>query len=306
MSVESEQSECRRWRSIADLLEPGAKSPIAFIGAPLNEKALTPGRCDLAPKVVRETLKRMSVYDLETATDLGGFIINDLGDLDLKLKTPEEAFAPIQSVVSKAAYSHDLVIMIGGHNAVTRPGVRALGDLKRVGLLTLDAHFDMRDTDCGLNNGNPVRALLEDGFPGENIVQVGLQPFANTKRMHDAAKSAGITVKTMSHCFADGGMQMAVEGLSRLSSRCETIYVDFDIDVIDRSECPGAPGARPGGLAVREFFAAARAIATHPKVKVVDLTEFDPSLDIGGTSALTAARWVAEVLAGYTARIGKS
>ncbi len=303
MAAASEKSECRRWRSVADLLEPGAKSPIAFIGAPLNERALTPGRCDLAPKVVRETLRRLAAYDLETATDLGGLAIDDLGDLDLRFKTPEEALTPIQSAVSKAAFSHDLVIMVGGHNAVTRPGVRALGDLKRVGLLTIDAHFDLRDTDCGLNNGNPLRALLEDGFPGENIVQVGLQPFANTKRMHDTAKAAGITIKTMSHCAVEGGMRLAVEGLSRLSSRCDVIYVDFDIDVIDRSQCPGAPGARPGGLAVREFFGAARAIAAHPKVKVVDLTEFDPSLDMGDVTALTAARWVAEILAGFTARV---
>ena len=29
------------------------------------------------------------------------------------------------------------------------------------GLITLDAHFDMRDTSAGLSNGNPVRALIE-------------------------------------------------------------------------------------------------------------------------------------------------
>ena len=302
MAVESEKSECRRWRSIADLLAPGAKGPVAFIGAPLNEKSLTPGRCDLAPKVIRETLRRLSSYDVETAADLGGLVVNDCGDLDLKLKTPEEALAPIQSLISKTSFAHDLVILVGGNNAVTRAGVRGLGDLKRVGLLTLDSHFDMRDTDCGLNNGNPVRALLEDGFPGENIAQIGLQPFANTKRMHEAAKSAGIHVKTVSNCFADGTTQVVMEAVSRLSSRCDTIYADFDIDVIDRSQCPGAPGARPGGISARDFFSAARAVAAHPKVRVVDLTEFDPSLDVGDATALTAARWVAEILAGYAAR----
>jgi formiminoglutamase len=44
-------------------------------------------------------------------------------------------------------------------------------------------------------------------------------------------------------------------------------------------------------------------LGAHPKVKLVDLTEFDPSLDIADITALTAARWVAEILAGYSARL---
>jgi formiminoglutamase len=78
--------------------------------------------------------------------------------------------------------------------------------------------------------------------------------------------------------------------------------VDFDIDVIDRAQCPGAPGARPGGLPVDLFFRAARILAAHPKVRLVDLTEYDPSLDVGQVTELTAARFVCEILAGYARR----
>jgi formiminoglutamase len=72
--------------------------------------------------------------------------------------------------------------------------------------------------------------------------------------------------------------------------------------VIDRAQCPGAPGARPGGMHVDDFFAAARYLASHPGVKLVDLTEFDPSLDVGDITALTAGRWVCEILAGFANR----
>ena len=37
-------------------------------------------------------------------------------------------------------------------------------------------------------------------------------------------------------------------------------------------------------------------------VRVIDLTEWDPPLDPTDLSALTAARWVAECLAGYEMR----
>jgi arginase family enzyme len=80
------------------------------------------------------------------------------------------------------------------------------------------------------------------------------------------------------------------------------LVIDCDIDVIDRSQLPGAPGARPGGMAVGDFFRAVRTLASDPRVRVIDLTEWDPSLDSTDLSALTAARWVAECLAGFELR----
>jgi formiminoglutamase len=150
-------------------------------------------------------------------------------------------------------------------------------------------------------NGNPVRCLLEDGLPGANICQIGLAPIANTRKMHEDALAAGIGIFDIEFVLTEGIEQAIDEALERLS-HVEAILVDFDIDVIDRSQCPGAPGARPGGLPVAEFFAAARRLAAHPRVRLVDLTEFDPSLDVSDITALTAGRWVCEVLAGYSTR----
>jgi len=72
--------------------------------------------------------------------------------------------------------------------------------------------------------------------------------------------------------------------------------------VIDRSQFPGAPGARPGGMGSHDFFTAVRMLAVDPRVRLIDLTEWDPPLDSTDLSALTAARWVAESLAGYESR----
>ena len=64
----------------------------------------------------------------------------------------------------------------------------------------------------------------------------------------------------------------------------------------------GAPGARPGGMAVDDFFRAVRRLASETRVRLIDLTEWDPSLDLGDLSALTAGRWLAEVVAGFEQR----
>ena len=68
------------------------------------------------------------------------------------------------------------------------------------------------------------------------------------------------------------------------------------------SSRPASPGARPGGVALQAFLDASRVIGAHPKVRAIDLTEYDPSLEIGDLGALTAGRWLCEVLAGFVSR----
>lgn len=295
-------SDCRSWFSAADLLTEDANALVALLGAPLGLGSITPGRCDLAPATIRTAMKRMSVYDLQTETDLSLLRVFDAGDVEIETLAPADALAPIVARLGPLTKQHALTLLLGGNNAVTRPAVHALdASLQRVGLLTLDAHFDLRDTDCGLTNGNPVQALLEDGMPGRHIAQIGLLPFANTKKAHEKAKAAGIFVQTRDH-WDTGGTLVVEEALALLAERCEMIHVDFDIDVIERAHMPGAPGARPGGVSPSTFFQATRLICAHPKVHSIDLTEFDPSLDVANISALTAARWACEVLAGFLRR----
>ena len=289
------------WQSIADLLVGAGNADIALVGAPMEAGSVTPGRCDLAPETVRRTLRRFSTYDVETGRGLDLAVL-DAGDADVRGILPADGFAPIKDAVLRCTVDHALTLLIGGNNAVTRPAAHGLGlPLAEVGLITLDAHFDLRETDQGLINGNPVRALLEDGLPGANICQIGLAPFANTPKMHADAKAAGIGVWTIADCRAQGIAAILDQALARLG-HVDRLLVDFDIDVIDRSQCPGAPGARPGGMPVMMFLEAARRLGSEPRVRLVDLTEFDPSLDVGEVTALTAGRWVCEILAGYAAR----
>jgi len=294
-----EASEALAWRSVADLIGDHPDARVALVGAPLNERSLTPGRCDLAPKAFRAVLPRFSTYDVETGRDLST-PVHDAGDVPLKAVSPADAFTPIRGAVE--AHGHRaLTVLIGGNNAVTRPGVHALG-LERAGLLTLDAHFDLRDVDQGLTNGNPIQALLDDGLDGRRISQIGLAPFANTRRAHDKARAAGISVFTVADCRRRGTAAIVAQELDRLSALCDVIYVDVDIDVIDRGQWPASPGARPGGVPVHEAFEATRVIGAHSKVRAVDLTEYDPSLEVGDLGALTAGRWFCELLAGFQSR----
>ena len=290
------------WPNLSDLLSTDAEgAPIGLVGAPIATGSVTPGACDQAPPLLRRTLTRIGRYDVVTRSELSS-PIRDHGDVEVAGLTIEQATAPIRDGVAASVGAHALTLVVGGNNSVTRPAALGLGaPLDKVGLITLDAHFDMRDLHQGLGNGNPVRALIEDGLPGRNIAQIGLASFANTAAMHRDALAAGNLVINMEE-VRQGGIGPAIERALAHVSQCEMLVVDCDIDVIDRSQFPAAPGARPGGMQALDFFAAVRRLASEPRVRVIDLTEWDPPLDTTDLSALTAARWVAECVAGFEAR----
>ena len=298
------------WPNLTDLLvaadsPDGRAAPIGLVGAPLAAGSVTPGRCDLAPALLRATLKRIGRFNVETVREIETRVA-DYGDVNLTGLSIEAAFEPIRDTVATSLGQRALTLLIGGNNAITRPGLHGLAAahglrLDQVGLITLDAHFDLRETGGGLSNGNPIRALLEDGLPGANISQNGLAPFANSAAMFHDADAAGIDVATVSDCFGMGMKWIVSAALEELD-HVQAIMVDFDIDVIDRSQFPGAPGGRPGGIDASMFFEAAGILCSHPKVRLIDLTEWDPPLDPSDLSALVAGRWLAECIAGFEQR----
>src|SRR5215210_2878375 len=290
------------WPNLTDLVSTTQRdAPVGLVGVPLAAGSVTPGKCDLAPERLRQTLRRIGRYDIETGRELATQV-RDRGDVDVSGLTIEQATAPIMAAVRDSCDAHALTLLAGGNNAITRPAVLALGgSLDDVGLITLDAHFDMRDTTDGLSNGNPVRALLDEGLPGANIAQVGLAGFANSRAMHEEAIAAGNLAVTIGD-VREGGIAHAIERALDHVAHCDALVIDCDIDVVDRSQFPAAPGARPGGMAIHDFFYAVRRLASDPRVRIIDLTEWDLPLDPGDLSALTAARWLAECLAGYELR----
>ena len=74
------ESEALTWPSVADLLGDHPDASVAVIGAGVNERSLTPGRCDLGPKAFRAVLPRFSTYDVETGVTLDTRV-HDAGDV---------------------------------------------------------------------------------------------------------------------------------------------------------------------------------------------------------------------------------
>ena len=291
------------WTSLFDLLTPGDDAPATFsvVGVPIGTAAITPGRCDLAPASIRQALRRISAYDVTNDVDLSATAIVDCGDLPVNTLTPEDADGPIRSALDAIAdRTSGTVICLGGNNCVTRPAVRGLAARNNgLGLMTLDAHHDVRETTLGLNNGNPVRALIEDGLDPRRVVQIGIQPFSNSQAHTAWARAQGITFFGVAEVRRHGIEAIVRQALELLRS-CSALYLDLDLDVMDRASVPSTAGSRPGGLAVADVLNAVRVLGASGRIAGMDLVEHDPERDVQDSTALTAGLCLATFLSAAT------
>ncbi|MGH2738664.1 MAG: arginase family protein [Actinomycetota bacterium] len=288
------------------------------VAVPMRLGSISGGRFDLAPAAIRGALDRFVAHRPEEPARIAqlGLKREEYEDMnEVVSMTPADAFEQIRRHVA-VAIEDDVgriqpdraVVVLGGDNSITRPGVHAAAGhtaLDRTGLLTIDAHHDLRETEGGLTNGNAIRALLEDGLQGWNVIQVGIQSLANPAAHAEVAREAGIAVVTADEARQRGLAEVVTDTLEALGRRVDAIYVDLDVDVLDRAFAPACPGSRPGGLTPWEVQAAARVCGRHPKVRAMDVVEVDPERDVADLTALAAASFALAFAEGLAARISR-
>lgn len=274
---------------------------LVVVGVPSSKASLSVSRADMAPLVMRERLRRFSTFHGESGIDFGDLPVRDLGNWAVSELTMEEMPAEVRRL-AEGMNPAPFVTYLGGDNAVTRPLVAAMGDLDRVGVLTFDAHHDVRSLESGPTNGTPIRGLIEEeGLPGGNVTQIGIHSFANSATYRAWCDQQGIGVFTMADVDQRGIDAVVGDALGRLG-HCDRVYVDVDVDVLDAAFAPGCPGARPGGMSVRDLARGVYLCAGDPKVAAMDFVEVDPESDPTNRTVDVMAHLFLTAAAGLAAR----
>lgn len=268
---------------------------LALIGVPAWRTSLSPTGAGATPAAVREALRRYSPALMDGPTDLGALRVADAGDV------PEpdgsEGEDAVRALAATAAARARLVVALGGDNSATYAVAQGTG---AGGLITLDAHFDLRD---GVSNGSPVRRLIEDGLDPHRIAQIGIADFANSAAYARRAADHGITVITLDQVRRRGVADVMSEALEVAGAGGGGIHLDVDVDVCDRSVAPGCPASMPGGLSAWELRALVRAAALDARVISADIVEVDATADAADMRTVRlAALCVLDLLAGVGGR----
>lgn len=293
------------WPRASDWLAAGeaAGAELVLMGLPTSSASITPSQAWRTPGALREVLARFATFDGEAGAPLDAVAAHDAGDLPLADLSPAEAVSAVEAAVSSLP-AGPVYAFVGGDNVVTYPIVarHPSAAIGRMGVLTLDAHHDVRTYDGTPGNGAPIRALVDRGLPGRHVAQVGIHSFANSGAYRRWVDARGIQVTTMAEVDERGVATVIDEALDELADRCDAVHVDVDVDVLDRSFAPGCPGARPGGMTPRQLAAAVRRCGAHPAVASADFVEVDPSADVAQVTLMNLATAVLAFAAGIARR----
>lgn len=267
-------SEDPKWPRAAHWLASGSDAPaFVVLGVPAHETSISHTDAHATPAAVRAALARYSTYSSRLDLDLMALAVRDLGDV----QDPDHFEGELRVADAVRDIAHDaLLFAIGGDNSITFSVMHGMGALEQAGLVTLDAHHDLRDGD---SNGSPVRRLIDAGVDPRRIVQIGINDFSNSAAYARYAREAGITVFTRDEVAERGMSAVMRQALDIAGVDDAPIHVDLDIDVCDRSVVPACPAAAPGGISAHELRIAARFAGADRRVRAIDATEVDATQD---------------------------
>lgn len=281
---------------------------VTVLGAPISKASISTSRAWSTPAAFREALTRFPTWHAGASADLEQLAVRDAGDVEGDQHDPDAsaAHARIEDAVAAVAAAGTPVVVIGGDNSLTRPAflgmARARPD-RQWGLLTLDAHHDCRPVVDRSANGTPVRELIESGLAGERVAQVGIHPLGNAREHAAWALSQGIHAHSVAEVRARGIEAVVAAALAQLREcGADSIYVDLDIDVVDRASAPACPASLPGGLAPGDLLDAALLVGGEPDVAAIDLCEVDALADVAGITMRLMSASFTSVCAGLVAR----
>jgi formiminoglutamase len=294
-----------RWPNAADWLAAGPgdrEVDLAVIGIPTFATSVPTTGAHATPAAIRRALDRLSTWSASRRIDLADRIAPwDRGDVDDPDVAVEGEWR-VRTAVETASGKARLLAILGGDNSLTYPAMAGVfgGDLARAGLVTVDAHHDLRE---GRGNGSPVRDLIAAGVPGEQVVQVGIADWANSRSYATEAHARGVTVIGRGEVADRGVTDCMREALDVAGAGKAGIYVDLDLDACDRSVAPACPASLPGGLSAADLLTAAFVAGADPRVRAVDITEVDATHDVDDQRTVRlAAMCLLEIAAGLASR----
>lgn len=190
----------------------------------------------------------------------------------------------IYEKVSKYIADDYLVGLVGGEHSVSLGFLESLSEvLDQFGILQIDAHMDLRESYQGFaySHASVMRNALKLS-PVSRLVQVGIRDYCDEEL--EVVKSSKGRIKT----FYDIELKEALFEGKSWQSLCKKIvnalpdivYVSFDIDGLDPSNCPNTGTPAPGGLTFDQAMYLLHAVVkSGRRIIGFDLVEVAPAGD---------------------------
>ena len=290
-----------------DILEcwTGETGPaIGLIGIPFDSAVMGRKGAKGGPKKIRDSIRYFKAYSWFLDYWFGDQRVYDFGDIITEEGSVEESHNIISEVIYKIAKRGFVPITLGGDHSIGYPIIKGLKEAyndKKIGLINIDAHLDVREIiDGKINSGTPFRRVLDNKLvDGENFVEIGIRDFANAKKYREFVESKKATIFTIEDIRNLGLEQIIRETIEKISNNTDVTYISVDMDSLDQIYAPGVSAPTPDGLAPNQITKIIHNVITETETIGMDIVELNPLYDTADTTAINAANFLVQFVATY-------
>jgi formiminoglutamase len=258
-----------------------------------------------APQEIRSRLYRLTPWDYQAKVDLREHRLLDLGNVRIagNLEETQHRLALVIGAILRTGAVP--LVLGGGHETAFGHYLGYVAAQKRVGIINLDAHLDLRPWSDGQgHSGSPFRQAIEHAtcpLPGRCYVCLGVQPASVSREHWQYARRQGCVVRWADQVRRSLRRRFGREYKRLAAAGCH-IYVSLDADVVRASDVPGVSAPNPAGLPGRKVLAWARRAGSLAEVSSFELVEINPRYDRDGLSVRWAALILWNFLVGWARR----
>lgn len=247
------------------------------------------------PDHIRKSLAKLPCH-LSSQTEL-----LDAGNVTCEGPEMEAAQTQLGSAVAKILESKAIPIILGGGHETFYGhylGIRKyIGPKARLGIINIDAHFDMRPYEKESSSGTMFKQILdEDQSCG--YLCVGIQKQGNTKALFETAERNKVDY-ILEEDLSLNEMDETKQRINEFVKKNDFIILTLCTDVIDSAYAPGVSAPSPFGLNPKLVRAIIRHVVSNEKILSFDISEVNPSLDENNKTVTLAAHLINEVLLNF-------
>ncbi|GAA1774795.1 formimidoylglutamase [Pseudarthrobacter sulfonivorans] len=295
-------AEHRRWWQAVSPYVPGAElpgtsgpAPAVILGFASDEGVRRnkgrPGAA-AAPAAIRAALGPLAFHLERSVSDAGDVVVTD-GALEAGQARAGKA------VGAMLGAGRLTVVLGGGHETAYASylglaGSEAVRGGRRLGILNLDAHFDLRAEPVP-SSGTPFLQMARaEAAAGRDFryAVVGISQPNNTQALFNTAEGLGVQYLLDEDCTAERVRTFVANFMDSV----DVLYLTIDLDVLPASVAPGVSAPASYGVPLPVISAVCRQVADSGKLLHVDVAELNPEFDLDGRTARVAARLVNTLL----------
>lgn len=224
--------------------------------------------------------------------------IMDLGNIACVGKQLEQAQQQLGDTIAEVLGKNMYPIILGGGHETAYGhylGAREhIGEQAKLGIINIDAHFDMRSYEEQPSSGTMFRQILEQD-QNANYFVVGIQRYGNTQELFDKADELGARYEYEENMQA-GQLENLTERLQNFIEENDYIMLTLCTDVLNAAFAPGVSAPSPFGLEPTVVRTIIRTVTAHEKTHSFDISEVNPSLDENNRTVKLGAYLVNEAI----------